>query len=309
MSNILITGINGFVGKHLAHELQSQGHQVIGVSREPAIHPALANKVSAYYSCDITNAPSVARLPLETIDAVINLAGLAKVGDSYDNPELYHKVNVEVLLVIGNRLLDIGSKARLLAISTGAVYSSAQPMPLSEDSKLIEAGSPYALSKIAMEQEAERLNKAGLDCVVARPFNHIGPGQEGGFLVPDIYHKIAQGNSAGGNSIRVGDLSTKRDYTDVRDVVRAYVALVTTPKLQHLTYNVCSGRSISGQTILERILSECSKQNLRIEQDPALIRPNDPKDLYGSNDRLRQATGWTPTIPLNQTIHDYILSV
>ncbi len=175
-------------------------------------------------------------------------------------------------------------------------------MPLTENSALVTSASPYALSKIAMEQEAARLKKAGLDCVVARPFNHVGPGQEGGFLVPDLYQKISQADE----SLAVGNLKTRRDYTDVRDVVKAYASLVTAPALEHLVYNVCSGRSISGETILELLLDAGGKRSLLLQQDPSLIRPNDPEDLYGSNDRLRQATGWEPTIPLEQTIKDFV---
>ena len=309
METILVTGVNGFVGKHVARELSARGHKTIGVSREPLLNPVLKDYVDDYYSCDLTDAAAVDALPLNQIDAVINLAGLAKVGDSFANPDLYNRVNVAVLAVIGKKLISLGSKAVVIAVSTGAVYGADQEMPLRETSKLITTGSPYALSKIAMEQEAASLRIAGLNCAIVRPFNHIGPGQEGGFLVPDLYEKILEASNKDG-VIVVGDLSTRRDYTDVRDVAKAYVDLAISGTLDHPIYNVCSARSLEGQEILNLLLAECGKTGtITVQQDPKLIRPNDPKNLFGSNQRLQAQTNWQPTIPLAQTIHDIVAAV
>lgn len=306
MVNVLVTGINGFVGKHLARELSAAGHKVMGVSREPLLNPLLVNFVTDYYVCNLTSETEVATLPLDDIDAVINLAGLANVGDSFANPDLYNQVNVGVMSVIGRRLVGMGSKANVIAISTGAVYSSNQAMPLTEESQLITTGSPYALSKIAMEQEVMSLRTQGLNCAVVRPFNHIGPGQEPGFLVPDLYQKIMNAGHTDG-VLKVGDLTTRRDYTDVRDVAKAYVSLAVADHLDHDIYNVCSGRSIEGQQILNLLLTATGhEETIAIQQDPALMRPNDPKNLYGNNHRLQNQTGWQPAIPLEQTIQDFI---
>src|SRR5690606_2879114 len=122
-------------------------------------------------------------------------------------------------------------------------------LPLTEDSKLTENSSPYSQSKKLMEEAAQNLRSQGLDCVVARPFNHIGPGQLGGFLVPDLYEKIRVASKSGGN-ILVGNLKTKRDYTDVRDIVKAYADLAASETLDYDVYNVCSGQSRSGEEIL-----------------------------------------------------------
>lgn len=306
--NILVTGINGFVGKHLARELHNRGHSVIGTGREQKINGQISDIVDKYLPCDLTSPENVSNLPIDNLGAVINLAGLAKVGDSFKNPNLYNQVNVAVLAVLGNKMVKEKSQARLIAISTGSVYDPDQSTPLTENSSIILEGSPYTLSKLLMEQAVNELRDQNLDCIVVRPFNHIGPGQETGFLVPDLYEKI---QAAVGNSrvLSVGNLDTRRDYTDVRDVVHAYADLAEQPNLAYDVYNVCSGHSTSGRQIMELLLDACKvKGEIEIKADPQLIRPNDPADLYGDYDRLKQATGWSPKIALQKTIVDFVAS-
>jgi GDP-4-dehydro-6-deoxy-D-mannose reductase len=306
-AHILITGINGFVGKHLARELSKRGCKVSGTSRETKLDASLNIAVESYTACDLLSSEDVSKIPLKGIDAVISLAGFAKVGDSFINPEMYIHVNVGVLSVIGERLVKIGSKARVIAVSTGAVYDSSQPLPLSEDSTVISSGSPYALSKIAMEKSAGELRAKGLDCIIVRPFNHIGPGQEPGFLLPDLYERSRESLTSPTHDLRVGDLSTKRDYTDVRDVVRAYADLATAEHLDHAVYNVCSGASIEGKLLLEHLLKETGLSGkINVVQDPAMMRPNDPRDVYGNCNRLHSQTGWQPSIELERTIKDFV---
>jgi GDP-4-dehydro-6-deoxy-D-mannose reductase len=304
--DILVTGVSGFVGKHLAREIKARGHKAYGVGREESPNPELESVLEKYFKADLTNMQDVAKLPLEEIDVVINLAGLASARDSFKDPEKYLKINVDVATVIAKEIVARKPSIRFIAISTGAVYGSNQPMPLTESSVLVTQGSPYAQSKILME---EALNKIeGLDCVLVRPFNHIGPGQEPGFLVPDLYQKISLAIQ-NAESVKVGDLNTKRDYTDVRDVVKAYVNLAEADSLEHKLYNVCSGKSLTGEAILNTLLEAMDASGkIKIEQDQALIRPNDPKDLYGSNERIIKVNSWHPTIALEQTIRDFVTS-
>jgi GDP-4-dehydro-6-deoxy-D-mannose reductase len=306
MAKILVTGINGFVGKHMARELRSQNHDVIGLGHDPEYHKELEGIISGYFTCDLTDKSKVAELPLDDIDSVISLAGLAKVGESFSKAELYQNVNVAVLSVIGERLLTIKSTARVIAVSTGAVYSADQPMPLSEESGLITTGSPYALSKVAMEKSAVDLRSRGLDCVIVRPFNHIGPGQEQGTLVPDIYYQIKLASKTDG-VLKVGDLTTQRDFTDVRDVVKAYAGLATKESLEFDLYNVCTGHSVETKRIVDLLIKETGHMgNITLQTDPQLIRPTDPKILFGNNGRLLQTLNWRPTISLEQTIKDFV---
>ncbi len=303
--NIAVTGINGFVGHHLARVLAESGHQVLGIGRQTEPSAQIKDYISGYQDCDLTNSDDVANLPFDSIDAFINLAGLAAVGKSFAEPEAYMDINVKVLSVMCEQIRSIGLKnLRLVAISTGAVYGSSQPMPLTEESKVTPDSSPYAASKLAMEQVALEFRRHGQDIVIARPFNHIGPGQDTGFLLPDLFLKLK--TSSG--EIRVGNLETRRDYTDVRDVAQAYMALATTPQLNHDMYNVCSGRAVSGTELLEELKIACGKADIKAVIDKGLFRPSDAPELYGDNSRISAETGWKPSIPLPQTVRDFVKS-
>jgi GDP-4-dehydro-6-deoxy-D-mannose reductase len=309
MHKTLVTGINGFVGHHLARELHEHGVTVICTANDTHVDPQLRPYVSEFYGdCDLTDPQAVAKLPLSEVDSVINLAGLAQVGASFgtDQAERYKHINTAVHSVIALRLIELNkpTATRVIAVSTGAVYDSSQPMPIRETSQLLTGGSPYALSKIAMEQALDGLRNDTLEIVVVRPFNHIGPGQSGGFLVPDLVGKLR--NLDTNKLLLIGALNTKRDYTDVRDVARAYRLLATSKSLNHTTYNVCSGQSHSGQEILDKLTESLGIDNLTIKVDPSRIRPNDPSDIYGDASRLRKDTSWEPQISLQQTLTDIL---
>ena len=177
-------------------------------------------------------------------------------------------------------------------------------MPISE-SGAVSFNSPYAVSKILNENQAAYYNLRGLECVVMRPFNHIGPGQLPGFLVPDLIEKIRA--RTGDEPITVGNLDTKRDYTDVRDVVSAYRLVATHPETpKELVYNVCSGESLSGKTILSTISSAMGIDEPPIVVDQSLIRPNDAPDIVGNSQQLSQEFGWVKKFSIDQTIHDIL---
>lgn len=304
---ILVTGANGFVGEHLVRELVKRGHSVIGTGISP-IDPENSNNFTKYFSgCDLTDDASVSKLPLETVDSVINLAGLAQVGGSFSQEDIYMRINVSVHTTIAKRLLQVGNtSARVIAVSSGAVYESVQPMPLNENSKLVStSSSPYAKSKIAMELAMNKYRSLDMNVVIVRPFNHIGPGQLPGFLVPDLYEKIIA-TTVNNTSLTVGNLATKRDYTDVRDIVKAYAELATKENVSSETFNVCSGVSHSGQEILDIFLSELGIKKLNVTVDQSSLRPNDPQELFGNNRKLYASTGWKPTIDLRTTLRDFI---
>jgi GDP-4-dehydro-6-deoxy-D-mannose reductase len=306
MLKIVVTGVNGFVGGHLVREVKSRGHTVVGIGREDKPTAAIQKEADEYIACDLTNEADVAKLDMKDVDAIINLAGLANVGASFGAEELYKKVNVDVLAKLGERLLTLSSSARLVAISTGAVYDPYQPVPLTEKSKVITEGSPYAMSKLMMEDTAKDLRKRGLDCVTVRPFNHTGPGQAPGFLIPDLFQKLIK-FKATGEAVKVGSLSTKRDYTDVRDIVKAYADLAVAETLEYDLYNICSGKSHAGQEVLDIMLDAMDlREKVKVEVDQSLIRPSDPPELYGSRQRLTEETGWEPEVPLGQTIKDFV---
>lgn len=296
---VVITGINGFVGYHLTRHLAQNNHIIIGVGREPAIQPDLADIVSEYHIADLASEwPAV-----ENIDAVIHLAGLAAVGPSFDNPQQYINLNSAMVTNMCEYFVAQDKKPRIVVVSSGAVYDSEQPMPITEDSK-IGYTSPYAVSKILTENQCQYYRNRGLDCVVVRPFNHIGPRQAPGFILPDFYKRLSE--AAPNATIKVGNINTKRDYTDVRDIVDGYTRLALAPKLSNTLYNLCSGKSLSGLEILDMLKKAVGKPNVQFEIDPSLVRPTDIMNIYGDASRLHDELNWQPTHSIQQTIKDFV---
>ncbi len=307
MSKILVTGVNGFVGHHVAAQLNEAEHSIIGIGNQPKIQSDLKGVVSEYRSLDLTDPKQVHALNLSGVDSIINLAGFANVGASVGQQELYDKINIGIHTVLYEECLRQGVFPLIIAVSTGAVYDPRQELPITEESKLIEENqtNEYVISKKRMEKAVEGLKEKGLDIVIARPFNHSGPGQLPGFLLPDLSEQIEMAHK-NMEPLKVGNLKTKRDYTDVRDVARAYALLATTKNLHHSVYNICSGKSVMGEEILESLANAYGFRDLKTEVDPARLRKNDVMNIYGSCDKLKNDTGWEPTIPVQKMIQDFV---
>ncbi len=302
---ILVTGVNGFVGHHLAEACKNKGLDVCGTGYGALKPGSKLNKLMRqYWSIDLTDSDQVNRwLGFSKISAVIHLAGLAAVGPSFDQPAKYIANNTAMLINLAEKAIAQKSQARFIVVSSGAIYDPEQDLPVSEIGKLLP-NSPYSVSKIATELLCDYYRSRGLDMVVVRPFNHIGPGQGPGFILPDLANQASQYSTTG--RFNVGNLKTKRDYTDVRDVVQAYIALATANRLSHSVYNVCSGKSHSGEEILAKICEQSGINNPHIEVDQSKIRPNDIMDIRGDNTRLKTDTHWQPSITLSQSVTDYI---
>lgn len=295
---VAVTGINGFVGKHLARELAEHDISVVGVGQEESVHEDIADKVERYHQADLAET-----WPIKgKIDAVIHLAGLAAVGPSFESPQDYITLNSSMVTQMAEYYLRSEAVSpRFVVVSSGAVYSPDQDMPLTEDATT-GISSPYVLSKLLVELQCEYYRTRGLDFVVARPFNHIGPGQREGFLVPDMIEQLREAE----DEIMVGNIGTKRDYTDVRDVVAAYRGLAIAPNLKHPTYNICSGLSVAGKDIVEALKKIMGKDDVEVVVDKTRVRPNDPPNIVGDYSRLQADTGWAPAIPLQQTLEDCV---
>lgn len=309
MIKVLVTGVNGFVGHHVAEQLHESGFEVLGVGREPELQDNLREIVTEYVSCDLTDPQAVKNINLEDVSAIINLAGFAKVGESRGQGELYDRVNIGVHTVLYDECLRQGVSPRIIAVSTGAVYDPHQPLPQTEESKSVDKDTTveYVASKLKMEEAVAGYREKGLDVIIARPFNHTGPGQLPGFLIPDIGEQLALAK-AEGKPLMVGNLDTKRDYTDVRDVARAYVLLATVEreKLKHDLYNICSGKSVKGRVIVGALTDSFGVPDIELLVDPKLLRGDkEIMELRGSSDRLQQDTGWKPTITPEQMVRDY----
>jgi GDP-4-dehydro-6-deoxy-D-mannose reductase len=297
---LVITGVDGFVGRHLAHAAAAAGLDVFGISRSIVDDPALLGLLSGHAAADLRE-----RWPREapTDAPIVHLAGLAAVGPSFDSPQEYLSGNSAMVTNMCEALLEAGTSPRIVAVSSGAVYAHDEESARSE-SDAVAFTSPYVVSKALVENQLAYYRRRGLDAIVARPFNHVGPGQGRGFIVPDLLAGLRA--LPEGGALTVGNLATRRDYTDVRDVVRAYIALATAPALAHDLYNVASGTSRSGSDILALL---CGALGIRIPElvvDPARIRATDPLMIVGAADRIRTDVGWQATIPLETTIEDVV---
>ncbi len=302
MKKILVTGANGFVGQHLVKELSENGVNVVGVGG-PAGAKKKSPYVSEYMVLDLNDATAVAKLDFSGIDGVIHLAGLAAVGPSFDDPLTYITTNVGIEINLFEAALAQGAKPKFLVISSGNLYDAKSPLPLTEKSDVFP-GSPYAVSKIGQEQMALHYGLRGFSCVIARPFNHIGPGQNPGFLIPDVAQQIIACEQGKQSEVLVGNLDAKRDYTDVRDIVRAYRLLLEKSKAGEI-YNVCSGKAVSGHDMVSGLLKAAGSK-APLKEDPEKMRPSDAPEIYGDSSKLTEATGWKPQISLETTLEDVI---
>jgi GDP-4-dehydro-6-deoxy-D-mannose reductase len=298
VKTILVTGSNGFVGTHLSLELSNHGYRVIGVDRSG--NEATVN----YRSVDLTKSSDVQKIDFKEVDAVIHLAGLAAVGPSFDEPMKYITTNIGIEVNLFEAALKQNAKPKFIVISSGSLYSNNSRLPLTEESEVL-ASSPYAVSKLGQEELAHYYQTRGFECIIARPFNHIGPGQGLGFLLPDLAKQITDIERGNGRVVSVGNLESSRDYTDVRDIARAYRLILEKGKSGEI-YNICSGAAVSGNEILKNIVSLASSKVI-IKIDPKRLRPSDTPILFGSNAKIYKDTGWKPEIKLAKTLSDVMI--
>jgi len=289
----LVTGASGFVGRHLVTHLRASGDEVVESDRDSD-------------GTDITDAASVRAL-FERVrpEVVYHLGGWADVGGSWQAPVDAFRVNAEGTLNVLGAATDCGVQ-RVLAVSSADVYGIVTPaeLPLTEDSPLRPA-SPYAASKVAADYLGlQAWLGRHLPVLRVRAFNHLGPGQTDKFVAPALASRIARAERDGGEVLTVGDLSARRDFTDVRDVVRAYRLLVERGEAGEV-YNVCSGVDLAVQDLADQLVAQ-SRVPLRLEVDESLLRPVELPVLRGSHDRLTAATGWEPEIPMATTLADLL---
>ncbi|HEV2148144.1 MAG TPA: GDP-mannose 4,6-dehydratase [Longimicrobiaceae bacterium] len=309
----LVTGAGGFVGQHLLRELLAAGYSVFGGTQDGA--PVAGGTLSRaevegvrWVALDVTSTESLAAAVADAEpDHVYHLAGQSSVARSFSQPMETWDVNATGTLRLTSALADAGLRdTRVLLASSAEVYGRVPEaeQPIREDRPLNPA-SPYAASKAAAEMVARQASaSAGPAVVIARSFVHTGPGQDGRFAIPSFAHQLA-GVRAGRNepTLRVGNLSVRRDVLDVRDVVRAYRCLVERGAPGEV-YNVCSGEAHELRGLVEEMI-ELSGTGARIETDPERFRPVDLPLLVGDGGRLR-ALGWKPEIPLRETLSDLL---
>lgn len=294
----LVTGAAGFAGRHLLARL-SGTTEVFGWHR-PDSEPSTAAGVR-WRAVELQDREAV-RLALraDRPDAIYHLAGIANVGDSWAHAEETLAGNVLGTAHLFEGLRELGLRPRVLITGSATIYK-ASDAPLTEESALAP-NTPYGTSKLAQEMLAlAAWREHGLPAVVTRSFNHIGPGQSPAFAAASFARQLATIEAGlAPPTINVGNLTAARDLTDVRDTVRAYEAVMTRGR-PGVAYNVCSGRAVSMQAILDGLRARIQLP-VEVVTDPARMRPVDTPVIVGSHERLTRDTGWTPEIGLDATL-------
>ncbi len=286
-----VTGGQGFVGTWLQVHLRKSGDDV-EVSDE---------------SLDIGDVEGLRRALVDAApDAVYHLAAFTHVGQSWGEPYEVFRVNAAGTLNLLEAVRRCPSPPRVLLTSSAEVYGAVKPedLPLGEGSPLLPV-LPYAASKVAGEFLGVQAHLGhGVPVIRARSFNHVGPGQSPLFAVSGLAKRIVEAERAGGKELRVGNLRSRRDFTDVRDVVRAYRLLILRGEAG-AAYNVCSGSDVAIEDVARRLLA-LAESGLDLVVDPGLERPADVPVLRGDSTLLRSATGWRPEIALDATLREVL---
>ena len=309
---ILVTGADGFAGRYLLRHLLRNGNDLIGAVRhgsDGARGWLTDDEYQAvrWVGMELDEPASMKELFASPVDAVVHLAAIASGSEAREDPGHAWIINAAGTA----RLLEAAALARqagtadplMLVVSTGEVYGPGHGRR-SEDAPVVPV-SPYAASKAGAELSAADVGqRTGLRIIIARPFQHTGPGQLDRYVVPAFARRLRRARAEGVTQIPVGNLTPVRDISDVRDVVAAYAAL-----LQHgvpgQTYNVCRGEGVPLAELFRK-LSALIGVRAEPVPDPALARAADIAHLVGDNTRLRAATGWSPSISLDQTLKDVV---
>lgn len=300
MKRVLIFGIGGFVGSYLAAEFQAHGYSVCGcdIRRSNSIPEDVD-----FYAADLLDAEAVASVVQKAAaDLIVNLAAVSSVGLSWKEPWLTMSVNVGGALNLLEAVRACALPPKVVFIGSSEEYAPSEG-PLGE-SALLNANNPYGISKLTQERFAELYRKRyGIKCCCIRPFNHTGIGQRETFVLPDFCRQAAQIERSGRPGvIQVGNLAVRRDFSDVRDVVRAY-RMIAESDCADTVYNVGSGTAYELGELLRFIVS-LSSQEIRIETDETRLRPADTPVICCDNGRLRRELGWKPEYSIFDTLRE-----
>ena len=303
----LITGAGGFVGRHLcAYLLAHTDWEMLGTVYPQQVEAQPPEPCLRLRHADLRDPEGVRALVDEVQpDYIFHLAAQSFVPASFSDPWDTLENNIRAELNLLEAVRRSGRDVRVLVVGSNEEYGAPRPeeLPQTEDSPL-RPNNPYAVSKIAQDFLGFQYYLAyGVPVVRVRPFNHTGPGQAPRFVVPAFASQIARVEAGLQEPVmQVGNLDVARDFTDVRDIVRAYYLAVTQGESGEV-YNLASGQAQSVRGLLETLLSY-SKTDIRVERDPARYRPVDVPVVYGSLEKFHYRTGWEPQIPFEQTLRD-----
>ena len=306
---VLITGAEGFTGSHLADHCLNLGDEVWGTCRPGARTNNLMHCLDqiTLRVGDLSQADFVRSILREIhFDVIFHLAAVNILHDQLKEPVHAYEVN----LLGGIHLLEAvrtqSPQTRVVLASSAEVYGPVKPenLPVVETQPFVPVNI-FAAGKAALELAAYPfIHIYGLHVVIARPFNYTGPRQRSEFVCATLAEQIAKVEMGGEPVIYVGDLSPKRDFSDVRDIIRGY-RLLSLKGEKGEAYNLASGVSVSVQEILNQLV-EMARAKVEIRQDPARVRQTQVMDVRGSHDKIKAAIGWTPEIPLSKTLRDLL---
>lgn len=304
MKTVLITGSEGFVGGHLREEMERNGYEVFGTS---LLEPE--KKLPSTYICDITNSQSMSELVARLKpDLIFHLAAQTSPHRSWLSPQKTFEINTIGTINLLEAVTRISERhPRVLLVGSCVEYGDVleKNLPITEKTSL-DPRSPYAISKLAcFYLSLAYIRAKSLDIVYSVSFSHTGPNQGTGFLCSDIASQVALIEKGQPDaSISTGYLGNRRDFTDVRDVVRAYRLLLEKGKCGE-RYNVCSGKAVSTKEIFTT-LTGFSTAKIKHRLDDARNNPADVPVVLGSHDKITKETGWQPEIPLEKTLQDLL---
>ena len=313
MEKYLITGFAGFVSKHFIDYLEDKNvnAEILGIDILEPSHNARPYKSIAL---DFVKMDLLDKERLQPVihdfqpQYILHLASYSSVSFSWKNPVVSFKNNTTIFLNLLELLRELNSDARLLSVGSSEEYGNVrkEDIPL-EESHALNPVSPYAVARVSQELLSRVYCESfGMNIVITRSFNHIGPGQKDIFVVPSFAKQLIEIKKKGEKkgSIDVGDISIVRDFLDVRDVVEAYHKLLTNGRKGEV-YNVCSGIGVSLKEIVD-MMADILNIKVDIHVNERLIRPNDNKIIIGSNEKIRRDIEWTNKILLSESITDLI---
>lgn len=303
MKKGLVIGAAGFVGDYLINEMHANDIEAYATKLP---HEKFENPDARVFDLDIMDKEAIVAMLYEVRpDYIFHLAAQSSVGLAWKNPSLTVDVNIKGSINVMDAVRELFYKPRVLLIGSGEEYGHIRPgeTPISEENAL-RPGNIYAATKVCQNMIGNIYSKAyDLELMMVRAFNHIGPGQAPMFVVSDFCKQVAEIEKGLREPVmKVGNLAAKRDFTDVRDVVKAYISLIQMGKPGE-TYNVGSGNAKEIQEILNLIVS-MSRAEIKVEIDPNKIRPVDVPIIEADITKLNQLTGWTPQIPIERTIQE-----
>lgn len=309
MKKALVTGIAGFAGSHLTDLLLQNNFKVAGFFHPDHSIRNIENVKSEIdlIACDILNAKKAANeIAQINPEYVFHLAAFASPAQSFLEPATTLENNISGELNILEALVKLKSKARILVVGSADEYGDIDKkyLPADENTPLAP-NSPYAVSKVAQDMLGlQYYLHHKLNIVRVRPFNHIGPRQSPAFVVSSFATQIAQLEKRGGGVLKVGNLDTSRDFTDVRDMVRAYLLAQELGEPGEV-YNLGSGKAVKIKDILSKLLAH-SKANIEVQTDKSKLRKTDIKEVSCDFSKFKKQTGWKSEIPLETTLSDTI---